>query len=451
MRNEVKIKVFLICFICLDFVNIEGRTRKEEHLIKGEEGIISTLFKQQEGSVRTTEMQLKEKGGAAGCAGSSSKKCAGSNTFNVKSFGAHGDGRKDDSNAFQLAWEAACGSKGDANLVIPRGTYLIGPITFSGPCDNVKSLTIHMQGLLKAPKDLRRFGASTDWIVFGWVKGLTMTGNGTFDGQGASSWPYNNCSTNKNCKLLPSNVKFVSMTKTRLRGITSTDSKFFHIVVLDCNDFHGTGIKIKAPANSPNTDGIHIERSASVSVSHSVIGTGDDCISIGQGNSHITITGISCGPGHGISVGSLGRYPNEGDVKGLLVEDCTISGTSNGIRIKTWANSHPSAASNMTFKDIVMDNVSNPIIIDQTYCPYSSCSSLVPSRVKLSDIFFQNIKGTSSSNVAVTLECSEGAPCQNVNLEDVHLDLSGGGNVAKSLCQNVQAKYSGTQIPPPCE
>ncbi|PIA46609.1 hypothetical protein AQUCO_01500267v1 [Aquilegia coerulea] len=105
----------------------------------------------------------------------------------------------------------------------------------------------------------------------------------------------------------------------------------------------------------------------------------------------------------------------------------------------------------MTFKDIVMNNVSNPIIIDQTYCPYSSCSSLVPSRVKLSDIFFQNIKGTSSSNVAVTLECSEGAPCQNVNLEDVHLDLSGGGNVAKSLCQNVQAKYSGTQIPPPCE
>ncbi|KAF9621391.1 hypothetical protein IFM89_020590 [Coptis chinensis] len=354
-------------------------------------------------SLRQKEVVENKHRGAGGCVGSSLKQC-GSRTFDVKSFGACGDGRKDDSN-----------------------------------------------GLLKAPNGLRSFGSSSDWIEFGWVEGLTLTGGGTFDGQGASSWPLNNCSTNKNCKLLPSNVKFVSMTKTRLRGITSMNSKFFHIVLLDCKDFHGTGIKISAPANSPNTDGIHIERSTGVLISNSVIGTGDDCISIGQGNSHVTITGITCGPGHGISVGSLGRYPNEGDVKGLLIKDCTLSGTSNGIRIKTWANSHPSAASNMTFEDISMTNVTNPIIIDQTYCPYSSCSSLVPSSVKLSDIFFKNIRGTSLSPVAVTLECSKRAPCRNVNLEDVHLDLSGGGTIAKSLCQNVQANYSGTQIPPPCE
>ncbi|KAF9589623.1 hypothetical protein IFM89_026572 [Coptis chinensis] len=112
---------------------------------------------------------------------------------------------------------------------------------------------------LKAPNGLRIFGSSPDWIEFGWVEGLTLTGGGTFDGQGASSWPLNNCSTNKNCKLLPSNVKFLSMTKMRLRGIMSTNSKFFHIVLLDCKDFHGTGIEISAPANNPNTDGIHIE------------------------------------------------------------------------------------------------------------------------------------------------------------------------------------------------
>ncbi|KAL5698709.1 galacturonan 1,4-alpha-galacturonidase [Ranunculus cassubicifolius] len=371
-------------------------------------------------------------------------------TFNVNSFGAHGNGLTDDTKAFKLAWKAVCGSSGATTLLIPKGTYLIGPISFFGPCENVDSLTFYLQGLLKAKKDLRRYKSSA-WIQFGWVQGLSLTGGGILDGQGASAWPFNNCSTNKNCTLLPTNVKFTSMTNTRLSGITSKNSKFFHIVVLQCKDFHGTGIRIRAPDDSPNTDGIHIERSTSVTISNSNIGTGDDCISIGQGNSHVTITGITCGPGHGISVGSLGRYPNEGDVKGLLVQDCTISGTSNGIRIKTWANSHTSVASNMTFQNIVMNNVSNPIIIDQTYCPYSSCSSLVPSRVKLSDIFFKNIRGTSSSPVAVTLECSEGSPCQNVNLEDVHLDLSDGGTSAKSTCQNVRAKYSGTQIPPPCD
>lgn len=73
-----------------------------------------------------------------------------------------------------------------------------------------------------------------------------------------------------------------------------------------------------------------------------------------------------------------------------------------------------------------------------------------PSKVKLSDITFKNIRGTTSSPVAVTLECSKGVPCQNVKLEDVHLDPAGGGTVAKSSCLNVQAKYAGTQIPPPC-
>ncbi|KAF8409885.1 hypothetical protein HHK36_002403 [Tetracentron sinense] len=377
-------------------------------------------------------------------------KTGSSAEFNVNSFGARGDGKTDDSKAFEDAWKAACGSTGTAKLLIPKATYLIGPVKFTGPCKNVESIIVQMQGELKAVTDLSKY-PSDDWVEFGWVEGLTMIGSGTFDGQGASAWPSNKCPTNAKCKLLPTNVKFVSMTKTVVQGITSLNSKFFHIALVECKDFKGSGIKISAPGNSPNTDGIHVERSTDVYISQSVIGTGDDCISIGQGNSHITVTGVTCGPGHGISVGSLGKYPDEKDVNGLVVRDCTISGTMNGIRIKTWANSPASsAARNMTFENIVMNNVANPIIIDQTYCPFTSCASMAPSRVKLSDISFKNIRGTSSSPVAVTLECSKGSPCQNINLQDVHLDLSSSGTLAKSSCHNVQAKYSGTQIPPPC-
>lgn len=78
------------------------------------------------------------------------------------------------------------------------------------------------------------------------------------------------------------------------------------------------------------------------------------------------------------SVGSLGKYLNEGDVSGLVVRDCTMTGTMNGIRIKTCPNSPGrSAATNMTFENIVMRNVTNPIIIDQSYCPFTSCTSMV--------------------------------------------------------------------------
>ncbi|KAI8021078.1 hypothetical protein LOK49_LG03G03917 [Camellia lanceoleosa] len=307
------------------------------------------------------------------------------------------------------------------------------------------------KGYLKATTDLSKYGSSAGWVEFGWVEGLTLTGGGTFDGQGAKAWPYNKCSIDSSCKLLPTNLKFVAMNKTVVRGIRSLNSKFFHLALVECKNFKGSEINISAPANSPNTDGIHIERSSSVYFSRSLIGTGDDCISVGQGNSQVTVTSITCGPGHGISVGSLGRYPNEGDVRGLVVRDCTMTGTMNGIRIKTWPNSpDQSAATNMTFENIVMNNVTNPIIIDQEYCPFTSCASLAPSRVKLSDIYFKKIRGTSSSAVAVTLECSKGIPCQNIYLEDVHLDFLSGEKTATSSCRNVKVKYIGTQIPPPC-
>jgi hypothetical protein len=67
------------------------------------------------------------------------------------------------------------------------------------------------------------------------------------------------------------------------------------------------------------------------------------------------------------SVGSLGKYPDEKDVRGIVVTNCTLRNADNGVRIKTWGGSPPSQASNILFQDIIMDNVKRPIIIDQTY------------------------------------------------------------------------------------
>ncbi|CAH2078685.1 unnamed protein product [Thlaspi arvense] len=376
----------------------------------------------------------------------------------VRSFGARANDHRDHTKAFVAAWDEACKSSSrSVDLIIPRGEFYVGPLKFSGPCTNVSKLTVRVKGHLKASTDLSKYRSGGGWIEFGWINGLILTGGGTFDGQGALAWPFNNCTTDSNCKLLPTSLKFVGMNRTVVRRISSVNSKFFHMALVECRNFKGTRLNITAPFDSPNTDGIHIERSSNVYFSRSHIATGDDCVSIGQGNSQITITSIKCGPGHGISVGSLGRYPNEKDVKGLVVRDCKMSGTTNGIRIKTWADSPGlSAATNMTFQNIMMDNVTNPIIIDQSYCPFSSCTSNVPSKVKLSEIYFKNIRGTSSSRVAVQLHCSRGMPCKKVYLENVHLSLSssGGGRGEKqsrnrgseavsSSCRNMECEIIG--------
>ncbi|CAH2038616.1 unnamed protein product, partial [Thlaspi arvense] len=123
--------------------------------------------------------------------------------------------------------------------------------------------------------------------------------------------------------------------------------------------------------HSSNTDVIHVHSSSNIRILNSTIGVGDDCVSISSGSIDVLVSGTRCGPGHGISIGSLGKYKNEEEVKGIIVQNCTIS----GIRIKTWPTSPPSQANNIIFEDIMMINVSTPFIIDQDYCPSNSCNT----------------------------------------------------------------------------
>ncbi|RWR72092.1 Glycoside hydrolase [Cinnamomum micranthum f. kanehirae] len=97
-------------------------------------------------------------------------------------------------------------------------------------------------------------------------------------------------------------------------------------------------------------DAIHIGSSSGIKIFHSIIGTGDGCISLGPGSSNVSISIIFCGPGPGISASSLGKYPNEEDVVGLTVRNCTFTGTTNDLRIKAWEASPASTtASSFTF------------------------------------------------------------------------------------------------------
>ena len=56
---------------------------------------------------------------------------------------------------------------------------------------------------MKAKPELSEYEFGSGWVEFAWINGLILKGGGVFDGQGAKSWPYNNCPTNSNCDLLP--------------------------------------------------------------------------------------------------------------------------------------------------------------------------------------------------------------------------------------------------------
>ena len=90
------------------------------------------------------------------------------------------------------------------------------------------------------------------------------------------------------------------MTNTVIDGITSLNSKNFNFGVVECKNFKAINFKVTNPGDSPNTDGMHVERCSDVTIEGAQIGTGDDCISLGQGLTNVQISKVTCGPGHGI-------------------------------------------------------------------------------------------------------------------------------------------------------
>ncbi|WMV09945.1 hypothetical protein MTR67_003330 [Solanum verrucosum] len=365
--------------------------------------------------------------------------------FNVMDFDAKPNSELISTQAFMKAWRAACDFTGHARVFVPPGVYTLGEIIFAGPCKGTHSIILEIAGTLKAVPDVSEY-SNFAWISFESINGVIITGGGTLDAQGQSVWQFNDCKTNPNCVHLPATLHFNDIRNGKVMRLKLINSMGFHLHITNSYLVRFHGLTIDAPEDSPNTDGIHISKSNTIKLSRSVIRTGDDCVSFGQGTNNVTVNKVTCGPGHGISVGSLGKLAGELEVRGLIVKNCTLRGTTNGIRIKTYAGENANRALGMMFSDIVMENVKNPIIIDQSYGDKSTDSL---SQVKISDVVYQNIRGTTSSEIPVQLLCSSKLPCQNVRLTNINLKHIANTPIT-SQCQNVNVGYTGIQIPSPC-
>ncbi|KAI0511364.1 hypothetical protein KFK09_011994 [Dendrobium nobile] len=367
----------------------------------------------------------------------------------VEDYGAKGGGA-DDTMAFEKAWNAACSSDSPVSLLIPKGnTYLLKPITFSGPCNS--DISVMIEGTIEASSNPSDWNGKNQrlWIYFNKVNNLAVLGGGTINGNGKVWWQ-KSCKVDKSqpCKDAPTALTFNACNWLRVESLNVINSQQIHVEFENSKNIIVSSISISAPGNSPNTDGIHVTRTQNITINHCTIATGDDCISIVTGSQDVHANNIICGPGHGISIGSLGAKGSIAQVSGVTVDTAQFSGTSNGVRIKTWQGGK-GYAKNIVFKNIEMSNVKNPIIIDQNYCDSKKPCGQQKSAVQVSNVQYSNIKGTSASKFAINFNCSKSFPCSGIVLEDIDLVKNGGGS-AKSFCANVKWSKEGTVIPPPC-
>ncbi|KAA0058542.1 polygalacturonase [Cucumis melo var. makuwa] len=364
------------------------------------------------------------------------------NIFDVRAFGAIGDGIVDDTEAFKMAWDTACQSEDDsAVMLVPYGfSFMIQSTIFTGPCHGY--LMLRVDGTLMPPDGPDAWPKNSSrrqWLVFYRIDGMSLEGGGVIDGRGQKWWDLP-CKPHKA-------IRFFMSSNLTVHGLKITNSPQFHFRFDGCKTVHIDSIHIKSPGLSPNTDGIHIENTNGVEIYNSVINNGDDCVSIGSGSYDLDIRNITCGPSHGISIGSLGVRNSRACVTNITVRDSVIKDSDNGVRIKTWQGGY-GAVRGITFSNIHMDNVRNPIIIDQFYCLTKDCTNQT-SAVSVSDIQYTNIKGTYDiRSPPMHFACSDSVPCTNLTLSEIELLPAQGDIVLDPFCWNAYGDLQTLTIPP---
>ncbi|KFK41007.1 hypothetical protein AALP_AA2G073300 [Arabis alpina] len=367
-------------------------------------------------------------------------------SLNVLSFGAKPNGVIDSTKAFSDAWDTACRVADSAVIYVPKGRYLIGQeVRFKGESCISKEITLKIDGTLIGPQDYRLLGKEENWFSFIGVHNVTVLG-GYFDAKGSTLW---SCKANgNNCPEGATTLRFMDSYNIRIKGVSSLNSQLFHIAINRCRNIKIEDIRIIAPDESPNTDGIHIQLSTDIEVRNASIKTGDDCISIGPGTKNLMVYGITCGPGHGISIGSLAKDAEEQGVENVTVKKAVFVRTDNGLRIKSWPRHSNGFVERVRFLGARMVDVSNPILIDQNYCPGHPSCPYQESGIKINDVIYSRIMGTSATKVAIKMDCSERFPCTRIRMQAVNLTYY--GEAAKTSCTNVSGKQLGLVLPSGC-
>ncbi|KAE8695567.1 hypothetical protein F3Y22_tig00110705pilonHSYRG00167 [Hibiscus syriacus] len=417
--------------------------------------------------------------------------------FNVMDYGAVGNGQVDDSQAFEKAWKGACNTnvgEGIATIVVPQGkTFLLNPLVFQGPC-LAKALHFQVGGTLIAPQSTSwGNGGMGEWIYFQSVDNLMLDGHGTFDGRA----PFGGHFARKH--------QFLILECSSIANVDRDPRS--HISVNGCKNVVLSDLHIKAPQDSPNTDGIDISSSSNVQILDSTIQTGtpspsltcsnnidnrfeltytfvpigDDCVAINGGSSFIYINRVNCGPGHGIrslfiamlfyvydfnsflllvfigigsicSIGSLGDGAYD-TVEEVHVTNCNLTNTQNGVRIKTFQGGS-GFARKISFEHILLNNVDNPIIINQFYQDKGRLRSYgiwkKAAAIQVSDVTYSDIRGTSANDQAIDLDCDNVVGCSNIQMRNINIETSVNPPKIYGSCNNAHGTAFDVHPKVPC-
>jgi hypothetical protein len=385
----------------------------------------------------------------------------GGRIYNVRDFGAKGDGATLDTSAIQAAIDA-CNKDHGGIVLVPAGMFVIGTVELKS------NVTLHLaaQGKLLGSADGKQYRAvdaiplsgdstlgdgNVALIYAVNAENVLIEGLGSIDGQGAQ---FHSSSRD----LLPPagiggnhrpyHLLFYRCRNLTVRDIFLTASAYHSVRMIQSRYIKLDGLRIHNRVNG-NNDGFHFISSQHVHISNCTVECQDDACALFGSCKFVTVTNCTFS-----TRWSVFRFGG-GEAENITVSNCIIYDTF-GCPIKIRCGGQ-SRMENISFSNLIMKNVTGPISIglDSSYRRPSDSAGAQVSKGVVRNISFQGIRATVVSGrqledlpIPSTFRPGEYKTCialngvgndflEEISFNNVHITYEGGGTADDASVREV--------------
>ena len=385
----------------------------------------------------------------------------GARIYNIRDFGAKGDGVTLDTSAMQAAIDA-CNKDQGGTVLVPAGVFVIGTVELKS------DVTLHLaaEGKLLGSGDGKRYRAVNaiplsgdttledgNWALIYAVdaRNFAVEGPGTIDGQGGQfRSPRRGVPPPSGLEgeRRPYHLLFYRCENFSVRDIFLKDCAYHSVRIVQSGYMKLEGIRIHNRVNY-NNDGFHFVSARHVYMSNCDVQCQDDACALFGSCQFITVTNCSFS-----TRWSVFRFGG-GIAENITVSNCLIYDTY-GCPIKIRGGEGP-RLENISFSNLVMKNVTGPISIclgPRNREPGESPSEPQRTEGTVRNISFRGIHATVSVPAPLPevpfdsgYEPGEiksciglsgvGAYLENISFDDVHVTFPGGGTAEEGALRDV--------------
>ncbi|MCD8044032.1 MAG: glycosyl hydrolase family 28 protein [Tannerellaceae bacterium] len=291
-----------------------------------------------------------------------------SRIYNIKDYGAKGDGTTDNVAAIQQAIND-CSQAGGGRVIIPSGgVYMTSPFSVASFVElhveaNAKLLANPDESVYTLSAFKENEGEGMMWIYGYDIQQFSITGLGELNGNGES---FMGAELEDSFELKPVHefdprphlLTIIGGNNIRIKDVNIRNSAYWTVHLVGCDDVVISGITLLNNLKVRNGDGIDLDHCTNVRISDCYIESGDDCICLKNRREYAefgpcenitvtncTMTSRSCA----IKIGS----ENMDRISHVVFDNCIIRASNRGVGIQ---NRDEGTVDNIIFSNILIDS-----------------------------------------------------------------------------------------------